>query len=234
MGFSIELSDKSSNLGYHFEEPIKLDTDKDWQICLTSFVAYNSINNVTEKNNEFDFIDDYGVHEKVSIPPGTYEVAEILDQIRLNEKAQEAKFTGIVQPNTRKIKIICKNRKVDFTAPNSLGRLLGFSNKRIIEKNTNGYSDSIVDIFPVNAIRVRCNLIESNYENGKSRGNVVYSFPLNTPTGEKIVQIPAQHRYYPLNTYEIREIFVQIVDQDNRPINFEGETITLELYIKSF
>ena len=234
MGFSIELSDKSSNLGYHFEEPIKLDTDKDWQICLTSFVAYNSINNVTEKNNEFDLIDDYGVHEKVSIPPGTYEVAEILDQIRLNEKAQEAKFTGIVQPNTRKIKIICKNRKVDFTAPNSLGRLLGFSNKRIIEKNTNGYSDSIVDIFPVNAIRVRCNLIESNYENGKSRGNVVYSFPLNTPTGEKIVQIPAQHRYYPLNTYEIREIFVQIVDQDNRPINFEGETITLELYIKSF
>ncbi|XKL59819.1 hypothetical protein PGB90_000835 [Kerria lacca] len=69
---------------------------------------------------------------------------------------------------------------------------------------------------------------------GKSRGNVVYSFSLNTPTGEKIVQIPAQHRYYPLNTYEIREIFVQIMDQDNRPINFERETFTLELYIKSF
>jgi hypothetical protein len=29
MGFSIELSEKSFNLGYHLEEPIRLDTDKD-------------------------------------------------------------------------------------------------------------------------------------------------------------------------------------------------------------
>lgn len=56
----------------------------------------------------------------VGIPPGTYEVVEILDPIRHNEKAQETKFTGIVQPNARKTKIICRNWKKDFTAPNSL------------------------------------------------------------------------------------------------------------------
>lgn len=43
------------------------------------------------------------------------------------------------------------------------------------------------------------------------------------------VQIPAQYRYYPLNTYEINEIFIQIVDEDIRPIDFEGGTITSEI-----
>lgn len=34
--------------------------------------------------------------------------------------------------------------------------------------------------------------------------NIVYSFPLNTPTTtEKIVQRTAQNRYYLLNTYKI-------------------------------
>lgn len=52
MGFNMELSEKSSNLRYHLEEPIHLNTDKDWQKWLTSSVVYNSINNLTEKNNE--------------------------------------------------------------------------------------------------------------------------------------------------------------------------------------
>ncbi len=233
MGFSIELCGKTSKLGYTFEEPIQLDPNRNWQICLTSFVVYNSINNVTKKNNEFHLVDDKGAHDKIIIPPGTYEVQELLDQIRLDKKTQEAELTAIVQPNTRKIKIVCKKKKVDFNLSNSMGRLLGFS-KRVIDKDTTAYSDIMVDIFPVNAIRIRCNLIESNYENGKSRGNIVYSFPLNTPTGEKIVQIPSQHRYYSLNSNLIKEIYVQIVDQDDRLINFEGETITLELYVNSF
>ena len=116
MGFSIELSDKSSNLGYHFEEPIQLDTDRDWHICLTSFVVYNSINNVTKKNNELILIDDNGIHDHVTIPPGTYEVAEILDQLRIHPKCQEAKFNALIQEATHKVKVFCKYKKMDFTS----------------------------------------------------------------------------------------------------------------------
>lgn len=88
------------------------------------------------------------------------------------------------------IKIVCKNKKININLSNSIGRLLGFS-KRILDNGTTASSNIMVDIFPVNAIRIRCKLIELNYENGKSRGDIVYSFPLNTHTGEKIVQIPA-------------------------------------------
>lgn len=42
----------------------------------------------------------------------------------------------------------------------------------------------------------------------------MYFFSLNNPTGEKIVQIPARHRYYSLNTNLVKEICVQIADQD--------------------
>lgn len=51
MGFSVESSEKSSNLGYYLEELIHLDTDNKWQIRLISLVVYYLINNVTEKNN---------------------------------------------------------------------------------------------------------------------------------------------------------------------------------------
>ena len=47
---------------------------------------YNSINNVTEKNNELILKDDNGVHDRVTIPPGTYEVADIINQLKLNVK----------------------------------------------------------------------------------------------------------------------------------------------------
>lgn len=65
------MCEKSSKLGYIFEEPIHLDPDENWQICLTSFVVYNSINIVTEKNNEFHLVDDEGVRDKIIIPSGT-------------------------------------------------------------------------------------------------------------------------------------------------------------------
>lgn len=240
MGFSIELSGNSSPLGFRLDEPIELDKEKEWHICLTSFVTYNSIYNVTEDNNELlllnDFDDnnipteDYDGH--VSIPPGTYEVEDIVDVLNEHKICRKAKFVASINPITRKIKLFCKSKSIDLTPQKSIARLLGFS-KRIIEKGTTVHSDTIVNIYPVDAIRIRCNLIESNYENGKKNGNIIYSFPLNTLPGTKIVQMPIQLHYFPLNTNYIKEVYIQIVDQDNRPINFQGERITLGLYIKS-
>lgn len=51
----------------------------------------------------------------------------------------------------RKIKIVCKKKKIHLNLSNSIGRLLGFS-KRVIRKDTTVYSHIMVDIFPVNAI----------------------------------------------------------------------------------
>lgn len=232
MGFSIELSEKFSKLRYCMDPPILLDPNKDWEICLTSFVVYNSINNVTTTNNKIVFINDDNTRQEAHIPPGTYELKELINQLKDNPVCQAHQFNASIIEITRKVKLTSLLSKIDFTVPNTLGHLLGFSKKRILEKEETAFSDSMIDIFPVNTIRIRCNLIESNYENGKSRGNIVYSFPLHTPTGEKIVQIPPQLRFYPLNSHTIKEIYVEIVDQDDRLINFEGETITMELYIK--
>lgn len=233
MGFSIELSGRTSKLGYRLNDPINLDPNKEWQICLTSFVVYNSICNVTEKNNEFVLLgEENDVPTRFCIPPGSYEVEDILNVIFSHKECEEAKFTATINPFTRKVKVLCKLKKIDFSSPRSIGQLLGFS-PQIIERNESVFSDEIVNIYPVNSIRIKCNLIESNYENEKSKGNIVYSFPLNTIPGAKIVQIPSQLRHYPLNTFIIKDVFVEIVDQENRIIDFGGEIITLELYINS-
>jgi hypothetical protein len=240
MGFSIELSGTTTPLGYHLDEPIELDKDKEWHICLTSFVTYNSIFNVTEDNNELLLLNDYDNNNiptenfdgHVSIPPGTYEVEDIIDELNDHKKCREAKFVATINPITYKIKLFCKLKSIDLRPQKSVAHLLGFS-KKIIDRNTTVHSDTIVNIFPVDAIRIRCNLIDSNYENGKKNGNIIYSFPLDTKPGTKIVQRPTQLHYFPLNTNYIKEVYIQIVDQENRPINFQGERITLGLYIKS-
>lgn len=249
MGFSIELIGKDSTLSYKLNEPITLDENKEWEICLTSFVCYNSINNVTHRNNEMAFADDNDNEKDLitidyseetneinpnsfRIPPGTYEVEDILREINGNPMSKENSFQSSANPVTRKVEVFCKNKRINFTSSRSIGQLLGFS-KQVIEKGRTVHSNILVDIYPVNAIRIRSNLINSNYENGKSRGNIIYSFPLDSKPGTKIVQIPSQFRYYPLNTYHIREVYIEIVDQNNRVIDFDGETISLEFYIKS-
>lgn len=97
MGFSIELCGKQFKLGYIYEKPIHLDPHKNWQICLTSVVVYNSIHYIIQKNNEFHLVGDKGARDKIIIPSGTYKVQELLNEVRLDKKIQDAELTAIVR-----------------------------------------------------------------------------------------------------------------------------------------
>ena len=124
-------------------------SDGEYELGLANFESYNTIPNVHSENNKFYYGDNNDV---IVIPEGSYELnaierylrAALHDETRENCVADnaycvydndvdyDANKTIVLRANenTMKTEIKCPYR-IDFTLPNNIGSLLGFSAGRI-------------------------------------------------------------------------------------------------------
>lgn len=231
MAFQISINSYTSDISRIYNECIKLN--KPYEVGLKSFITYNSIPNVSKenKNNEFLYNLDNNKRYMLIIPTGTYELQDVIDFIENNAEGIKP-HTFTLNKNTLKIKINTSSSvTIDFTTPNSIGKTLGFSNRKI-NPDTTTYSDIPIDIFKVNNIKIKCNLVKSNIEDLKRNDNTLYEFPLNSFIGEKIIERPNTITYFEVNTLEIFELNIRIVDDNNELVNFRKEKICLTLVFR--
>lgn len=230
MSLTFTLSDKSSTLSVDYFPPVELDADGVYEIGLLSFETYNSIPNVDESNNRFHF----GDGKEIIIPVGTYEVEDIANFIQGQAKKLTSKqqnyFIQIGTNNNTLQTTLKSTVKVDFTKPNSIGKLLGFGDV-IVEPGTTHNSQHVVDIFKVNTIRIECNITSGSYVNEK-QAHTIYQFFPAVPPGYKLVEIPNPIIYLPITTRSITNITLKIVDQDNKVVDFRNERITTCLHLR--
>ena len=225
---SIVLSSDKSEFTTSFSPPIELQSK--YGLALVNLETYYSFPNVTNKNNVLRYSTDNGTSWQVFIVPvGTYELNQINDEIKrqvpaINISANLATLKAIV-------KIDDDKTKIDFNIDNSIRTILGFD-KKVLSK---GYheSDMPVNILSVNSILIHCDIISDSYENGKKRP-VIYSFFPNCFPGEKILEKPINLVYLPVFVDKIYSINIRLTDQNDKPINFRGETITLRLHLKKY
>jgi len=83
-----------------------------------------------------------------------------------------------------------------------------------------------VNIMSVNVIRVECNITAGAYSNGKPVHTVHESAP-NVPPGYKLSETPTQIIYLSIVAQIVTDVMVCVVDQNERPIDFRGEEITV-------
>jgi len=280
MAFHIAINDTNSEIWREYPEGIKFNGP--YEVGLKSFVSYNNIFNITEKNNELVFVYsdessevvsesdvpvgnpneevidikllaenetadeklgmekkkggarrrnprsdmeyeipwhyfDYNdgmevekyeeeqksrkkilIREVVLIPPGIYEIEDIAAFVR-KRIPPEKKFWILLNKNTLKVEI-GGNVAVDLSTNASIGPTLGFE-KKLYRPGGHFYSTKVVDIFPINMIRVRTNIVKSNIDDTKRNDDTIYEFPLNVGPGEKIIERPntdilqCQYRY---------------------------------------
>lgn len=235
MSTTLALTGNTSVLSFDYFPPIELNGE--YECGLVDLLTYHSIPNIDKTNNLFhigDFV--------IEIPIGSYELDDIANYLysELNKRATTTTTTTTVRSgehmlalyannNTLKSMLLAKE-KVYFNKERSVGSLLGFS-KRELKPNVLHTSDLPVNINKVNAIRIECNIITGSYSN-TNHSHILHEFSPMAEPGYKIIEVPKNVIYLPLNVKTISTITVRLVDQDGDLINFRDEKITVRLHLR--
>ncbi|KYQ56420.1 hypothetical protein ALC60_04650 [Trachymyrmex zeteki] len=201
MSLTLTLTGTNSVLATSYFPALNL-SDGEYELGLTNFETYNTIPNITSANNKFYFDTD----KTISIPEGSYELSAIANEI-------ECAY------------------QVDFTKPNNIGSILGYSSSRVIQPNKWYSSDKPVNIMNVSVIRVECNITSGAYNNDKST-HTIHEFATNIPPGYKLSDTPINVIYLPVIVRNVTDITIRIVAQNGQLINFRGEEISVRLHVR--
>lgn len=221
---TLSLSGTSSTLEAQYFPPIELSADKHYVLGLVELLTFNSIPNIDTGKNKF-----YVGNEVIVLPTGSYEIEDIEKYL---QEALAPKGVSInLRPNNNTLRSVIKcNQNIDFRPQDSIARLLGFT-QRELPRNKTHSSELPVAILKVNALRVECNITSGAYINERKVHTIHEFFPA-VPPGYKIIEVPSQVIYLPIAVKVIDHVQLRIVDQDEEPVNFRGEIITIRLHIK--
>lgn len=221
MSFTLSITGNSSVLTTNYSPTLELNGD--YECALLHFSTFNSIPNITRSNNKFY----YGTKKVVEIPEGAYELQDICDYLKSNIK--NCIFDLNCNNNTLKTSIYC-TEEIHFEKPNSIGNLLGFG-RVTLQGNKLHESLLPVNILPTTVVRIECDIINGSYINGKS-SHIIHEFSPNVPPGYRIIEIPKNTIYFPVNRQALTSINIRVLDVYNNLINLRGEEVQLYLHLK--
>lgn len=222
---SIPNVDETNNL-FHFEEnrtvikrSVNIDDIQTAKLIRRNPTSSSSSSSSVEK-----------VLSHLEIPTGSYEVNDLARFLKKYLTAKEVEIELNANKNTLQCELVC-SQPVDFSKPRSIGPLLGFRNNTILVENTLHISPLPADILKVNVIRIECDIVAGSYLNDQP-SHTIHEFSPRVPPGYKIIEVPQNVIYFPVTVKNIHALNLSIIDQNNRLINFRGETITIRLHIK--
>lgn len=217
------------------QTPIVLNPEKDYELALRSFHSYNSIPNI-EEGEKFYYYENNKLNV-IEFPTGCYEISDIESFIWKkmnleNEVSPDMYFSLKPNNNTLKCEIFSKYYKISFKEPNSIGSILGFSEK-VLDPGQIHSSDLPVKIIKVSTIHFDTNITLGAFD-GDRPAHTIYEFAVKVDPGYAIDETPSNLLYLPvLSLREITNITVLALDQDGTPVNFRGEKSTLVLELRA-
>ena len=233
--FRLESITKDSHiLKTLLKVPINLNPERHYRAGLRYFSVYNFIVNITDKNNVFRYSHNSGTNwNSIKLPQGAFEIQQIDEEIKRlmrvknhYDSTNNSYYINIIAKqgiNKIAIDINNSNYRVDRNISNSVTKFFGFNNNTT--PLTQGYhiAENQAEITDVFTIDLKCNIIDGGYVRGEKR-QIIYDIPSFTvPIGAKIIEQPQIINYFPLNTTLIKEITIEMLDQDGNPLIIPGE-----------
>ena len=221
-----------------------LNVNEDSEIALICLQTFNSFPNINSTNNRLEievigdgdnkFIQD--AKFKYEFEEGYYDIQDINNKIakelltfnKLN--GTYLSFNIIMDQIDFRSYIKCDGI-LHFDISNSICSVLGFEKKQYFSRNDIHRSEKAVNLNTINSIKVMCNIAQGSFNNHLQSHSIYEFFPTGK-TGTKVTQLPLNLIYYKLNKINIDSITIQLVDQNNKPIDNFSETLTVVLHIK--
>ena len=238
MNTQLILSDNSSNFSKYLDPAIIFEENKNYEAALAHLETYNSIPNINETNNNFQYSTDKGQSWKtIIIPTDAYHYDQIGDEIHrqmsINNDYDVKEFKFYINFDIIRlcslIRITHEDYKVNFDCENSVGNVLGFNNE--VLGFGNHQSPNIVQITNINSILVNVDFISGTYLNNK-QSSAIYNFYPKVGPGYKILLEPNHLFYLPITAKKLDRVRLWLTDQEGRSINLQGEILTVTIYIR--
>ena len=167
---------------------------------------------------------------------GCYEIEDINNKIAKelfhfnNEFGARLSFNVSIDPVDFRT-YIKYNGILKLNIPNSIASVFGFEKRTYEPMYVAHRSGKAFNLNTINSIKVMCNIAHGSFNN-QLQSHSIYEFFPSGRTGTKVIQSPLNLIYYRLNKTVINSITVQLVDQNNIPIDNLNETLTIVLHIK--
>ena len=168
-----------------------------------------------------------------SLNPGIYEVIDLnntLKYILPDNKKVSVTIDDIRLKSNLKI-----NQTLIFTEKSFFYTILGFTQSRSYPlDDIHGFyqliagsykSDRPINITGIDKVHLKCDCIQGSIVNG-IREPILYSFALSSPPGHKIIKEPRVKLFKKINKSVLSHITFYFEDDDYKPVDFHGETIS--------
>lgn len=247
---TLSISSNSGIISQDYFPSIKLDGI--YEIGLQLLQTFHSVPNIDETNNKFYYKEtsENSEWKIITIPVGSYELSAIHTYLQENlgdpnvnkddpsyqvfgkrvDPNEQINYLEII-PNVNTLTCSIKSTvTIDFRQKYSLWKVFGFERK-LLNANVFHHSSQPVDILKVTTISLDCNIATGSYKNG-SPVHTIYEFTPSVPPGNLIIERPVNMIYYPLNTGEITNVTLKLLDQHRQLIYNRSELLTVVLHLR--
>ena len=217
------------------------DTQKNEILEKLGKVKYNDLRDLIYRmqltyNENIDVLDLEYIPTKrtgYSLNPGIYEVVDLNNTLKyiLPDNVKINVTIDAIRLKTN----LKTNQTLIFTEKSFFYTILGFTRSRSYPlDDIDGFcqliagsykSDKPINITGIDKIHLKCDCIQGSIVNG-IREPILYSFALSSPPGHKIYKEPIIKLFKKVNKSVLCHITFYLEDDDHKPVDFNGETIS--------
>ena len=168
-----------------------------------------------------------------SLNPGIYETVDLNNTLK--HISPDNVKVNITIDDIRLKSNLKINQTLIFTEKSFFYTILGFTQSRSYPlDDIDGFyqliagsykSDKPINITGIDKIHLKCDCIQGSIVNG-IREPILYSFALSSPPGHKIYKEPRVKLFKKVNKSVLSHITFYFEDDDHKPVDFNGETIS--------
>ena len=168
-----------------------------------------------------------------TLEPGIYEVVDLNNTLKyiLPDNVK----VSITIDDVRLKSNLKINQTLIFTEKSFFYTILGFTRSHSYPlDDIDGFyqiiagsytSEKPINITGIDKIHLKCDCIQGSIVNG-IREPILYSFALSSPPGHKIYKEPRVKLFKKINKSVLSHITFYFEDDDHKPVDFNGETIS--------